>query len=442
MNEKEFQKAINWKPHKTQKEVLRALNKGLREIVIAAGKGWGKSALCGYVIARTFINYYEELLKGKRDSIKIWVVAPTYDLSDKVFTYVVEFLRRAEPKIMNFLRNRPFPQIELSKNVWIQCKSAENPKSLIGERLDLLVVDEAAFIPPSIWYDNLLPTTASKTKKGVTIFISTPQGKNWFYELYLKAKEKGGAFHFTSLDGVEIDEKEWERLKEICPKDLFAQNYEAVFLEDAVSVFRGVDEIIRPNILREPEPGRSYVGGLDLAQVRDFTVLTIFDKFSHEQVYFDRFQKIPYTLQLERIENAAKKYNATLIVEINNVGLAIADELKARGVKVEDFKTTGTVSKDFNKKGTKEQLIEKLSLDIENKNIFLAPIEVQINELKAFTYIYTPSRNISYGAPEGYHDDCVMAIALANWGLRGKTREERIREKLKEPVRKRKFQYF
>jgi len=442
MKHLDFQKLIGWKPHKTQKEVIKVFDKGEREIVICAGRRWGKSALCGYLISKTFIELFKECQEGLRDSVKIWIVGPTYELAEKVFEYVIRFLKKVEPEIMNFVKNRPFPEIEITKSIWIQCKSAENPKSLLGEELDLLVVDEAANISKVIWYDFLLPTTASKTRKGQTIFISTPRGKNWFYEIFLKAKEKNCAFHFTSLDGVEIDKKEWERLKEISPADFFKQNYEAVFLEEAVSVFRGIREIIRPNILSEPKPDRSYVGGLDLAQIRDFTVLTIFDRLSHEQVFFDRFKKIPYTLQLERIENAAKKYNATLIVEINNIGLAIADELKARGVKIQDFHTVGTISKDLKKKGSKEQLIEKLALDIENKNIWLAPIEVQIDELEAYTYTYTPSRNISYGAPEGLHDDCVMAIALANWGLKGKTREIKTQIRKSQRSRKRRFQYF
>jgi hypothetical protein len=435
----QFAKIVGWQPHPAQKEILKS---EAREVVICAGRRFGKSALCGFIVAKTFVELYQEVVKGKRNSAKIWIVAPTYELADKVFTYTVNFLRKAEPRIINFVKNRPFPEIELSRDIWIQCKSAENPKSLLGEELDLLIVDEAANISSEIWFDYLLPTTASKTKQGKTIFISTPRGKNWFYDLYLQAKEKGGAFHFTSLDGVEVDKTEWERLKAISPADFFQQNYEATFLEEAVGVFRRVREAVRPDCLSEPLPNHYYIGGLDLAQVRDFTVLTIFDRENHKQVFFDRFQKIPYTLQLDRIEKAAKKYNALLIVEINNIGLAIADELKARGVRVEDFKTVGTISKVLEKRGTKEGLIEKLSLDIENGNIFLAPIEVQLDELGAYTYNYTPSRNITYGAPEGLHDDCVIAIALANWGLGGKTREEIIQKKRLIPHRRKIFQYF
>jgi len=435
----QFQKLIGWKPHKGQKEILKSKN---REIVICAGRRWGKSALCGYIVAKTFIKLFKEVEKRKRDSIKIWIVGPTYRLAENVISYVIPFLRATDERIDKYIiggGTRPI-EIKLFDNVWIQCKSAEDPKSLLGEELDLLIVDEAANISKNIWYDYLLPSTASKTRKGRTIFISTPRGKNWFYDLYLRAKETGGAFHFTSLEGVEINQTEWDRLKVISPADFFNQNYEAIFLEEAVSVFRRVKEIIRSDCLEEPKPDNSYVGGLDLAQVRDFTVLTIFSRQQHKQVFFTRFQKIPYTLQLNRIEEAAKKYKATLVVEINNIGLAIADELRARGVRVENFKTVGTIS--FEKKGTKEELIEKLSLDIENKNIWIAPIEIQIDELEAYTYNYTPSRNITYGAPEGLHDDCVIAVALANWGLRGKTREERLIKLKSIKSKKRRFQYL
>ncbi len=37
-------------------------------------------------------------------------------------------------------------------------------------------------------------------------------------------------------------------------------------------------------------------------------------------------------------------------------------------------------------------------------------------EMKRFEYEIGPSGGVSYGAPSGYHDDCVMALALANHG--------------------------
>ncbi len=38
------------------------------------------------------------------------------------------------------------------------------------------------------------------------------------------------------------------------------------------------------------------------------------------------------------------------------------------------------------------------------------------NELKRYEYVISPTGAISYNAPSGYHDDCVIALALANHG--------------------------
>jgi hypothetical protein len=40
--------------------------------------------------------------------------------------------------------------------------------------------------------------------------------------------------------------------------------------------------------------------------------------------------------------------------------------------------------------------------------------DVLTNEMKRYEYVISPSGGISYGAPSGYHDDCVIALALAN----------------------------
>lgn len=447
-NDQLLQKRLNWIPHSGQQIVLESQS---REIVICAGRRWGKSALAGYLIVRTFLRALIDIKKGKKDSVKVWIVAPSYDLSRKVFEYVVKFLRSYDKRFDEYVGDRPFPQIKITESVWIQCRSGDEPKSLLGEELDLLVVDEAAQISKTIWFDYLMPSTASKTRQGRTIFISTPRGKNWFYELYLQNKETNGSFHFTSLEGVEIDQTEWERLKKISPADWFQQNYEATFLEKASSVFRGIEDIIFPADLTSSLPyeiekvrvGRNYIGGLDLAQIHDFTVLTILDTLTHRVVYWDRFHKIPYPLQIKRVEEAARKYNARIVVELNNIGLPIADELKARGIKVEDFKTSGSIVKGKEKvQGTKERLIEKLSVDIENRNIFIPPIVQLKDELEAYSHILTPAGNITYGAPEGGYDDCVISLGLANWGIYGKQRQENILVSRSLPRRKRFFQYL
>ena len=101
----------------------------------------------------------------------------------------------------------------------------------------------------------------------------------------------------------------------------------------------------------------------------------------------------------------------------------------------------GTISKDLTKIGSKEKVINKLAVDIEQKNIKYPADTTLIDELESFGYNITPSGNFRFGAPEGMHDDYVIALALANWGLKGKKRVELAKVAKYMPNRRKIFQY-
>ena len=52
-----------------------------------------------------------------------------------------------------------------------------------------------------------------------------------------------------------------------------------------------------------------------------------------------------------------------------------------------------------------------------NHHISYPDIPELINELRLYGYTTTQGGTVRYGAPEGYHDDCVIALALAAWQL-------------------------
>lgn len=403
ISDNKLQAKIKWTPHAAQQKIL---DEAKRDVVICAGRRFGKSAVCAYVALKTLLQ----------PNKKIWIVAPTYDLTLKVFDYLLKWYMMAAPvdgrnRWLRGIQNRPFPQIKTPWGSILQCKSAENKDGLLGEELDLLIIDECSRIQRKVYETYLFATTASR--KGSTFFISTPFGKNWFYEKWVAAKAHidGAAFIFKSKDNPNLPEGEWERAKEMLPQQTFEQEYEAAFLSDAASVFRGVHDIIGPT-LAEPKKGHTYVMGVDLARHLDYTVLTVIDKstFPHEVVAFDRFKDIDYPLQKTRIKNLADKYGARLVVDSTAVGAPISTDLKREGLLVEDF--------TFSKK-SKPELIEKLSIYIEQRKIAIPDIETLIDELGAFGYEMTPAGNITYGAPTGLHDDCVISLALAVWPLRG-----------------------
>jgi hypothetical protein len=105
----------------------------------------------------------------------------------------------------------------------------------------------------------------------------------------------------------------------------------------------------------------------------------------------------------------AQRYDARLLIDGSGVGDPVCDELYRENVHAHGYKFTSASKKD---------LIENLSIMIENQQLSIPQIPELINELKLYGYKTTSSGNLQYGAPEGYHDDCVVALALAAWQLR------------------------
>ena len=412
INELKLQREIGFTPHKGQKQVLKSKSK---EIIIVAGRGWGKSMFAAYEVVRSFLQGLEDIREGKRKAYKVWVVAPTYQLTEKVFQYIAQFLITFDKKsfapMISGGQNRPY-MLKLNENVWIQCKSTTEPQGLLGERVDLEIVDEAALIPERVYFQNIKPSVSALG--GRIIFISTPRGKNWFRNKYLVLKEQGSAFHFRSIDGVHYNLKTLNAIKKDFPDLLWRQEYEAEFVDEAGTVFKNIDDIIG-STEKDAELGHFYTMGVDLAQSEDYTVMTVIDNLTKEVVHIDRFKGRAYPLQKLQIAAKARRYNnARVIIDATGVGRPIYEDLTQEGLFVEDFSFSGRA---------KEELIGKLIVYIEEKYIKIPKNQGLIDELKAFEYKYInektglPLKNIKYSAPKGYHDDYVDSLALAVWGL-------------------------
>ena len=152
-----------------------------------------------------------------------------------------------------------------------------------------------------------------------------------------------------------------------------------------------------------------FVIGVDLAKTQDFTVLTVINAQTGQVVEIERFNNISWVIQKERIKALAEKYNnARIVLDATGLGDPIFDDLYREGLNVIPFKFTHQ---------SKVKLIEHLAIMIENRKIYILPNDTLINELSVFEYKESRSGVITYSAPEGYHDDCVISLALAVWGM-------------------------
>jgi hypothetical protein len=210
------------------------------------------------------------------------------------------------------------------------------------------------------------------------------------------------------LENPDISFHELEQMFHSMPELAFRQEVLAEFIEESGSVFRGVTASIdggrRAN--EPPEEGCLFTMGIDLARVQDWTVLTVLDA-RRRQVYFERFNLVSWERQIERIVDVSGRYKAHVWMDTTGVGDPIFEALSKRIPKrLRPYQFTLE---------SKRELIDALAMDLEAGRLRLMDVPAQTAELLAYSYVITPSRNVRTEAPAGMHDDCVIALALANY---------------------------
>jgi len=131
-----------------------------------------------------------------------------------------------------------------------------------------------------------------------------------------------------------------------------------------------------------------------------------------KQVYFERFNQISWERQIGAIKAVMAAYPGQAVLDSTGVGDPIYEALHKAGCMVRGYPFTNA---------SKTELIDGLALALERGAIRLMDIPEQEAELRAYEYTLTPARNVTMSAPEGMHDDCVIALALARWA-QGKPR--------------------
>ncbi len=458
---------LNYSPHPAQKRIHAA--RTVRFRTVCTGRRFGKT-LC---LAAELLDRGGCELAGDYG----WV-APTYNVAERG----IEAFRTIAEGFVNVSGRAPskleFDGPAGSVRVWFL--SADNPDNIRGYGFQGLVIDEAGSMPVDVWTYVLRPTIAQTL--GWAVFVSTPKGRNWFYDLFTRGMDANetdyASFKFPSNASPYFPAKEWEEAQRTLPSDVFKQEYLAEFLEDSAGVFRNVDDCLiwdvttdagietakhakyakgdsheeaqKAQIWRGAECVRNVVVGCDVAKHTDWTVLVAMDAETGRCFAMERFNHLDWPIQKERILAFVRKYRGRLILDATGVGDPIYDDLKCVYGDIEAFKFTAV---------SKTALVQRLIVAVEQRRVSwpagresnrerrektlkkeedgiahelheltrkgeglpfdraqgtASQWDVLTNEMKRYEYQISASGNITYGAPGGYHDDCVMALALAN----------------------------
>lgn len=406
----------DYKPHPAQK-IFHDDNHRFR--VISAGRRWGKTTASIWEFYRLLVESPEEHPVG-------WVVAPNYPLSIIDWDAMTDMFGAI---IVNQNAQDHWMELYIATKEWgrprtakVEFKTAEREdRALRGRGLSALLVDEAAMVGRKAWEQGLKP--ALLDKRGWGIFISTPNGRNLFYELFMMGVEGSSthdeewkSFQFPTDSNPYIPRTDFEKERLTTPSDIFKAEYLAEFLEDESAVFHGLSKIASGQ-LGEPIEGRRYAIGADLARHNDFTALIAIDD-TGQVTHVHRSREMEWPLQRKMIQAKWQKYPGIVWMDSSGQGDVIEGDVRTLGVAVRGIKTNSAI--------VKTELIEYLIVAIENGFIRIPSdkenpsIAWLWDELRMFERTKTPSeQSWKYSAPEGKHDDGVIALALAAWGMKG-----------------------
>lgn len=178
------------------------------------------------------------LIEATKRVGRYWIVAPTYRQAKNI--YWLDVLPNTIPKELIAKKNESELIIHLINGSLIELKGADNPDSLRGAGIKGLILDEYAFMSPSVWETILRPTLVDSG--GWAIFISTPNGFNHFYDLAEYAQGHDSYFysHATSYDNPHIPDQEIDDLRD----DYIAKGKENEFYQEYMGEFRKMSGLV------------------------------------------------------------------------------------------------------------------------------------------------------------------------------------------------------
>lgn len=397
------------RPHAGQRAVLSDTS---RFRIVVAGRRWRKTSLAMMACVEYALRH-----PGAR---LLWA-SPVYRQTEVGFR---ETMRAAGGAVA---ANKSRMEIAFPTGATLMFRSTEIEDNLRSETVDFAVVDEVADVAETAWTEVIRPMLMDTG--GGALLVGTPRGRNWVWKHAMKAQagEAGWAFYQApslgcdlAADGslvrsphpLENPHIQWHELVALWAdmgERQFRQEIMAEFLDSERGVFRNVAaaSTLRPRL---PASGR-YSMGVDLAQVNDYTAISIIDMTTRQQVHLDRFNKQDWEAMRGRIRAAVEAWRpAQVVVERNSIGGPVIDALKAEGVRITDEFATTAISK--------AQIIENLALALQRGEVTLLDDPVQRAELEAYERIISDHTGRGrYSAPTGLHDDTVMALALAWHGV-------------------------
>lgn len=322
---------------------------------------------------------------------------------------------------------------------------ATSASGVRGGTYNLIFLDEFAFVPQNMateFFASTYPVISSgKTTK--VIIVSTPNGLNMFYKMWVDAIEKRSLYvpfevHWSMVPGR--DEAWKEETIRNTSEEQFRQEFETEFIGSSMTLIPGykLKALMFNNptrteesfdVYEDPKKGHTYIAIVDCGEGvgRDYSVVSIVDvtEIPYKHVAKFRDNKLSPMIFPTFVYNIANRYNrAFVLVETNNIGQQVVDilhyDLEYENIfRVESHEIKGQHIASGFKKGAAfgvktSKTVKKIGCA--NLKTLIETDKLITNDFDTIAEFNTFVRvKDSYAAEEGNNDDIVMTLVLFSW---------------------------
>lgn len=294
-----------------------------------------------------------------------------------------------------------------------------------GYTVDLLIADEAAFIPEEVW---TAVTPMLAVTKGDIILLSTPHGKGGYYYSCFE-DENFKSFHINSEDCERIDKKFLARERERMTKVQYAQEYLGEFVDELMQFFptETIKGCMTLNEIIPRHKGENFLG-VDVARMGgDETVLFSLRKLNDnlEELELDISKNTMLPETVRRIKYSDMKHNYKRIyIDDGGLGVGVFDPLLEDDQTKRKVEAINNASRSLEhdakrkKKILKEDLYTNLLRIMEQKKIKLLENPDVMLSLKSIQYEYTDDKRLKIF---GNYSHITEALIRAAWCMKNKS---------------------
>lgn len=369
------------------------------------------------------------------------LLAPTYQIAQAAIDKVLAVLDGLGMRQEWTWREQKKRLTAPNGSVWAVF-SADRKETVRGPTITgILWIDEGAFLAQAARDAAYGALTGNTTAR--VLITTTPKGLNWVHQEFTTEDPDTLKLRFRSVDSPYSDHDMIERMRQRLSAEMFAQEFEAEFVQslllpfppdwrqgiwvDSFEARTGAQNFIGVDL----DSGESGSGTKSTGDAKadaeaaalskkDFTCLTLCNDLG-EATPLDRWQGERWPETTQRVAAHAKAHNAIVVVEIGGpgggAGKVLADYLER------DFDVT-VIRVNVGSRGTKGEMVEQLRADGQwqrfklVKNEHFAQVDHELGIFQGRKRLYQGKEFQVYEGPQipGEHDDWVISLCLANQG--------------------------